>query len=227
MDEGGLTLDYVFLSTRPVRGATGQGLHGHKAVLISIHAPREGRDAIPAAIAPAAIISIHAPREGRDCMMLLKEVTIMEFLSTRPVRGATVTYGDEQITYIISIHAPREGRDVGRAGWRVKALISIHAPREGRDTLRKGTHPLEDISIHAPREGRDHLYRQGRLEPEISIHAPREGRDTRPFQRLQLHQISIHAPREGRDSPSARPAWSAPRFLSTRPVRGATPSPTW
>ena len=33
---------------------------------ISIHAPREGRDAEQAKKAEAAEISIHAPREGRD-----------------------------------------------------------------------------------------------------------------------------------------------------------------
>ena len=56
---------------------------------ISIHAPREGRDALlHAHRAQLPHISIHAPREGRD----LDLVTI----------GA-----DDDI----SIHAPREGRD--------------------------------------------------------------------------------------------------------------------
>ena len=82
-------LDTAFQSTRPARGATdgrgGESIGGD----ISIHAPREGRDAHrPLRIQFLNCISIHAPREGRD---------IMDW------------FGDT--FFIISIHAPREGRD--------------------------------------------------------------------------------------------------------------------
>ena len=56
----------AFQSTRPARGATavvGQ-LVGVK--VISIHAPREGRDVLQILRAAHEKISIHAPREGRD-----------------------------------------------------------------------------------------------------------------------------------------------------------------
>ena len=58
--------------------------------VISIHAPREGRDAKPSPKPCAMYISIHAPREGRDDI-----------------------FGKVRANLLISIHAPREGRDAG------------------------------------------------------------------------------------------------------------------
>ena len=56
----------VFQSTLPVRGATAVRPDDDIAVLISIHAPREGSDFPMLYDAYAAFISIHAPREGSD-----------------------------------------------------------------------------------------------------------------------------------------------------------------
>ena len=56
--------------------------------LISIHAPREGGDALAEESAVVSQISIHAPREGGDDLM-----------------AALLT------SLGISIHAPREGGD--------------------------------------------------------------------------------------------------------------------
>ena len=74
------------------------------------------RGATPQICAPVAvmIISIHAPRAGRDVLTGSGEWQVPEFQSTRPVRGATDK--DGYVTFLgrISIHAPRAGRD---AGW--------------------------------------------------------------------------------------------------------------
>ena len=59
------------------------------ALLISIHAPREGGDIHSTRSGPPVCISIHAPREGGD----------------------TITDIDLRILLDISIHAPREGGD--------------------------------------------------------------------------------------------------------------------
>ena len=77
-----------FLSTLPARGATGQTMTMQDACRISIHAPREGSDSLPAGDCRMTTISIHAPREGSDWTLV----------STSPRYG-------------ISIHAPREGSD--------------------------------------------------------------------------------------------------------------------
>ena len=81
----------IFQSTLPVRGATDLLVQTSKALSISIHAPREGSDALDAAAdADADNISIHAPREGSD--------------SRRPRLPPPLA--------VISIHAPREGSDM-------------------------------------------------------------------------------------------------------------------
>ena len=55
------------------------------------------------------------------------------FLSTHPVRGATVTFSCSSAMHFISIHAPREGCDWAFSTMMDSVYISIHAPREGCD----------------------------------------------------------------------------------------------
>ena len=55
-----------FQSTRPVRGATRSAPADVISALISIHAPRAGRDFLLCNSVLADFISIHAPRAGRD-----------------------------------------------------------------------------------------------------------------------------------------------------------------
>ena len=57
-----------FQSTRPVRGATRAVFISLRIpALISIHAPRAGRDNRHGPVVHRISISIHAPRAGRDC----------------------------------------------------------------------------------------------------------------------------------------------------------------
>ena len=62
------TPPYKFQSTRPVRGATADYVLG----------------------IPKGLISIHAPRAGRDACIPLFSSVLSAFQSTRPVRGATL-----------------------------------------------------------------------------------------------------------------------------------------
>ena len=111
---------FKFQSTRPVWGAT---LHFRKhyiIIIVSIHAPRVGRDLRPRDIDLWVNVSIHAPRVGRDfagsCSVKLPRV----FQSTRPVWGATVSTALTNDFEDVSIHAPRVGRDTGgvrQSGW--------------------------------------------------------------------------------------------------------------
>ena len=77
-----------FQSTRPVWGATRRDKVYRQHLLISIHAPRVGRDLPPLFYLIIGQISIPAPRVGRD---------------------ETVSWGLS--SWEISIHAPRVGRD--------------------------------------------------------------------------------------------------------------------
>ena len=78
-----------FQSTRPVRGATPPRYYDKLYDVISIHAPRAGRD----------LVRYYGP----DYDNL--------FQSTRPVRGATGVAQANSAFNAISIHAPRAGRD--------------------------------------------------------------------------------------------------------------------
>ena len=64
----GRRLQVLFQSTHPVRGATDKVCHNGGGNTISIHAPREGCDAMRALDKKKInqLISIHAPREGCD-----------------------------------------------------------------------------------------------------------------------------------------------------------------
>ena len=62
--------------------------HGFQ-VVISIHAPRAGRDERAAELLGLSPISIHAPRAGRDESFRDQLQSLQAFQSTRPVRGAT------------------------------------------------------------------------------------------------------------------------------------------
>ena len=79
----------IFQSTRPARGATS----GDQSAC------------------DADVISIHAPREGRDLFVGANDPSLGKFQSTRPARGATLLAVRRSRKLNISIHAPREGRD--------------------------------------------------------------------------------------------------------------------
>ena len=78
------------------------------------------------------------------------------FLSTLPVRGATIITETTRSRLLISIHAPREGSDKF-----CKAKFTLHEflstlPVRGATVYRKDrSRPNYEISIHAPREGSD------------------------------------------------------------------------
>ena len=169
-------------------------------------------------------ISIHAPREGSDALPIVQTLFGNKFLSTLPARGATDYRYHPNIVTGISIHAPREGSDCCRCCWRRQYPISIHAPREGSDLSL--VHFLTSFLYFYPRSPRGErplLFGALFCHKAISIHAPREGSD--PVCRTIHRQkaISIHAPREGSDKSYRYCPASGSRFLSTLPARGATP----
>tara|TARA_B110001469_G_C9600933_1_gene298590 strand:+ start:928 stop:1134 length:207 start_codon:yes stop_codon:yes gene_type:complete len=55
-----------FQSARPVRDATDHSKSIASLTVVSIRAPREGRDEQEIAALSETIVSIRAPREGRD-----------------------------------------------------------------------------------------------------------------------------------------------------------------
>ena len=100
----------IFQSTPPVKAATCSLLYNAEDCCISIHAAREGGDAVRMVSQPVRYISIHAAREGGDLCIRFRYPLIR-----------------------ISIHAAREGGDDVGMVFQQCTLISIHAAREGGD----------------------------------------------------------------------------------------------
>ena len=145
-----------FQSTRPVRGATEKVKGGALRGIVSIHAPRVGRDFRDLIQRGLYGVSIHAPRVGRD----------------RQALCGVCLYG-------VSIHAPRVGRDFRDLIQRGLYGVSIHAPRVGRDDgLPRCSPPSVCFNPRAPCGAR---LPSTHIRPHfffVSIHAPRVGRDT-------------------------------------------------
>ena len=102
------------------------------------------------------IISIHAPRVGRDVKIIGRASDFSQHFNPRAPCGARLSVARFVfISVAISIHAPRVGRDQLADSVAGGRGISIHAPRVGRDYRPCRTSRHCQISIHAPRVGRD------------------------------------------------------------------------
>ena len=171
--------------------------------MVSIHAPRAGRDIHGSHNSSnGACFNPRAPRGARpDRVGTLDEV--LQFQSTRPARGATNRLRHFVRPWKVSIHAPRAGRDPMRIfSWSPEPCFNPRAPRGARHPLTmssarlimfQSTRPARGatgdaaapsdslgVSIHAPRAGRDNIYAAAGVMGVVSIHAPRAGRDVRP-----------------------------------------------
>ena len=161
-----------------MRGATDYSRQwANRCLLISIHAPREGRDRPPEVLHHGRRISIHAPREGRDERPAARTFARSRFQSTRPARGATsqtrtwlpswlfqstrpargATYQHLAFVQLVAFQSTRPARGATMVSIAVacKTIISIHAPREGRDSTKHWCRiALSDFNPRAPRGAR-------------------------------------------------------------------------
>ena len=131
----GKTSNALFQSTPPARGATAPLHHGHAALGISIHAPREGgrQHGWPKSRRQANF-NPRPPRGGRRYCILSCGRFMLPFQSTPPARGATPAFRPKGQTGGISIHAPREGGDNNHGTIFTGALQNFNPrpPRGGR-----------------------------------------------------------------------------------------------
>ena len=80
----------AFQSTRPVKGATsGQIASETSNALFQSTRPVKGATMRADGIDVELLVSIHAPREGRDPHADSQPSLLVPFQSTRPVKGAT------------------------------------------------------------------------------------------------------------------------------------------
>ena len=141
--------------------------------LVSIHAPRAGRDITLIFVKEINdSFNPRAPCGTRQRTSLLLYWRFM-FQSTRPVRDATSQGVPTEIYYPVSIHAPRAGRDYKPNHDQHHQQVSIHAPRAGRDDKAAKIVKQAEVSIHAPRAGRDEqLCKLAKLQRVFNPRAP-------------------------------------------------------
>ncbi len=189
---------------------------------ISIHAPLAGSDNCLAVASASISISIHAPLAGSDTPLAASwavvlhfdprspcgerhvfrtvNLTIFQFRSTLPLRGATDLVHVTHKLLLFRSTLPLRG-----------ATIHRHRGPQRRQ-----------ISIHAPLAGSDNVHGLGHGSRFISIHAPLAGSDVTSTRRPGDEPISIHAPLAGSDVTGIDQTRIAGRFRSTLPLRGAT-----
>ena len=149
-----------------------------------------------------------------DCAFLI------QFQSTRPMRGATQVFSVSQIDSTISIHAPHAGRDAATVGWRsISPRFQSTRPVRGATTCYLYTIPPYRISIHAPRAGATKPTGTRPLRSK-SFQSTRPVR-ARLLTMTLLCQIAIfQSTRPVRARPCSATAWTPSMlFQSTRPVR--------
>ena len=93
-------------------GATSHSLETILHYIISIHAPRVGRDPGSRRAAYLKGISIHAPRVGRDAAVITNIIDTVDFNPRAPCGARRRHRVGKRPERDISIHAPRVGRDV-------------------------------------------------------------------------------------------------------------------
>ena len=84
---------------------------GDMTKMISIHAPRAGRDLACFRSLSAHGISIHAPRAGRDDTPSARIPASCHFNPRAPCGARPLRISEISALKWISIHAPRAGRD--------------------------------------------------------------------------------------------------------------------
>ena len=153
------------------------------------------------------LVSIHAPRTGRDGDRVTFGRRCIPFQSTRPARGATVLLeGSTPVITGFNPRAPHGARRMQWLGFFSQHRVSIHAPRTGRDVL--GVVVGITASSFNPRA--PHGARQIGTKAVTAFIAfqstrPARGATTGPYLRAYRQQVSIHAPRTGRDLWQAYP----------------------
>ena len=78
------TMRHLFQSTPPVKAATSDLRETQSFMRISIHAAREGGDALRNFAIPTVSISIHAAREGGDVRNQQRKMLLLYFNPRRP-----------------------------------------------------------------------------------------------------------------------------------------------
>ena len=194
------SLRWTFQSTRPAWGATAGYLSSGFHSVISIHAPRVGRDERDYQDGTASY-TFQSTRPAWGATAPYGDNSgCKKFQSTRPAWGATSVGMRRENREVISIHAPRVGRDEAMLSpGRRRRYFNPRAPRGARLDVRAGDVFQPYFNPRAPRGAR--LHRKRIVQPTLRFQSTRPawGATTNVGFSTSFGLISIHAPRVGRD----------------------------
>ena len=192
----------MFQSTRPVRGATATPNPSAINLIVSIHAPRTGRDNSIAVC--DCLYGSFNPRAPYGARLVEGRGFGLYFLfqSTRPVRGATAwsVLSCQRISEV-SIHAPRTGRDVSASSiFSTISCFNPRAPYGARLATRRGSSALmPSFNPRAPYGARPDFFDDAGGEDMFQSTRPVRGATYASCDYTVRRNVSIHAPRTGRD----------------------------
>ena len=141
----------LFQSTRPVWGATSISVCTNCVIIISIHAPRVGRDRSRRIhLRSEQYFNPRAPCGAR--LTFGDEAQLRsQFQSTRPVWGATLIEAVIFNDITISIHAPRVGRDhTTKTRTQERSYFNPRAPCGARRQKASSCNTDENFNPRAP-----------------------------------------------------------------------------
>ena len=147
---------------------------------------------------------------------------MLEFLLTRPSRGATLLRREAELLEDISTHTPLAGRDSTLQMSGLSSIFLLTRPSRGATSFSSSHRSIRSISTHTPLAGREDAGDNQWNRISISTHTPLAGRDRGSFLQSHAGAISTHTPLAGRDKNTRLMICLLQQFLLTRPSRGAT-----
>ena len=190
-----------FQSTRPVWGATYSRFWLLVQIIISIHAPRVGRD-VPASTSSNVYFDFN-PRAPCGARLYTRRrwMGVKYFNPRAPCGARQQAQSFMQLLKYFNPRAPCGARRLTRLSSASGMRISIHAPRVGRD-IYKAYHNgvIDNFNPRAPCGAR--LTLAGGLQGGEKFQSTRPVWGATSFEIISriLGAISIHAPRVGRDT---------------------------
>ena len=123
-----------FQPTRPLRGATCNSSRSCLTSSISTHAPLAGRDPEIVALRQTYQISTHAPLAGRDTSKAETQACGLNFNPRAPCGARLLRGYNKSLTNYFNPRAPCGARHLSRTEQKNQHRISTHAPLAGRDS---------------------------------------------------------------------------------------------
>ena len=193
--------------------------------VISIHAPRTGRDYSQEQCRVIQIaFQSTRPVRGATCGPHRRPQGRLAFQSTRPVRGATPLSADLRKGRKFQSTRPVRGATLIECHTLPSCVFQSTRPVRGATRGKAGLRQQRAISIHAPRTGRDRIPSPARsCDCHFNPRAPYGARpEARGLDRSAARKnFNPRAPYGARPL-GGRGRAGARKFQSTRPVRGAT-----